>query len=67
LVGQENADAGGHVGEHAPLAASLADAARELRAEHDAPLGGRRRAATLLLVAGGDREQDHVVALDEHL
>ena len=57
----------GHVGEQAPLAAGLADLARDLGREGDAALGGGLGAAALLLVAGGHRQQDHVVARHEHL
>ena len=59
---QLGTDPGGHVGEEAPLAAGLADLAGDLGAEDDATLGGGLGAAALLLVAGGHRQQDHVVA-----
>ncbi len=57
----------GHVGEQPPLAARLTDLARDLRAEDDPPFGGGLCATSFLLVAGGDREQDDVLSLHEHL
>lgn len=48
-------DGRGQLSQDAPLGARLAHLARDLGAEHDAPLGRRLGTATLLLVAGTGR------------
>ena len=59
---------GGKLAQDFPLGARLADLARNLRTEHNAPLSAGLRAAIVLLVTRLGREQNHLFpGGDEHL